>query len=96
MMMKVSAGDPRCMMVSAMRSELSMGEKRAKAMCAAMRKTAEVSAMLMVAARCLPLRRSHHPIAGPRRKAVAASEAGRRSAAKEGPVRSKKCDIERV
>jgi hypothetical protein len=39
------------MMVSAICLELRLGEKRAKAMCAAMRKTAEVSAMLMVAAK---------------------------------------------
>ena len=40
-------------MVSAMGLEPSMGAKRAKAMCAAMRKTVEVRATLMVAARCL-------------------------------------------
>jgi hypothetical protein len=46
-----------------MRSELSMGLKRAKAMCAAMRKIAEVSAMLRVEARFLPLRRRSQPMA---------------------------------
>ena len=38
-----------------------MGSKRAKAMCAAMRKTAMVRATLTVAARCLPLKRSSQP-----------------------------------
>jgi len=45
-------GEPFWMMVSASCLELSMGEKRAKAMCAAMRKTAMVRAMLTVAAMC--------------------------------------------
>ena len=84
------------MMVSAMGLELSMGSKRAKAMCAAMRKTVKVSATLMVAARCLPLRRSSQPASGPMSRATAARMAGRRRAAKEGPVRSKRWDMERV
>ena len=52
--MKESAGEPSRMMVSASCLELSIGSKRAKAMCAAIRKTAAVRAMLTVAARCLP------------------------------------------
>ena len=54
-MMKVSAGEAFCMMVSASGLEPSMGSKRAKAMCAAIRKTVKVSATLTVAASCLPL-----------------------------------------
>ena len=34
------------------------------------------------------------PVAGPIKRAMAARAAGRRSAAKDGPVRSKKCDME--
>jgi hypothetical protein len=52
------------MMVSANCLELSMGSKRAKAMCAAMRKTAKVRATLTVAARCFSLERSSQPTAG--------------------------------
>src|ERR1700739_1108536 len=95
-MMKESDGEPLAMMVSASCFELSMGSKRAKAICAAIRNTAEVSATLKVAARCLSRVRNTHPIAGPTSNATAASAAGRRNAANDGPVRSKKCDMESV
>ena len=95
-MMNVSAGEPFRMMVSANCFELSIGSKRAKAMCAAIRKTDEVRATQTVAARCFYLSRSSQPAAGPTNRAAAASAAGRRSAAKDGPVRSKMCDIDSV
>ena len=50
----------------------------------------------MVAAMCLPLSRSSQPTAGPISSATAASIAGRRSAANEAPVRSKKWDMDSV
>ena len=61
-----------------------MGAKRTSAMCAAMRKTAEVRAMVVVAARWRRLARRIHAMAGPMAKAKAASAAGRRRAAKDG------------
>src|ERR1700734_3179610 len=86
----------RVLMVSAKLTEESMGLKRTKAMCAAMRKTLLVAAMERMAGRKrLRLKRSQ-AMAGPMRKAVRASAAGRRRGAKEGPGRSKKCDMERV
>jgi len=73
-----------------------MGSKRANAMCAAMRNTLMVMATLTVAAMCFSLIRSSHPVAGPMSSAMAARAAGRRSAAKDAVVRSKRCDIESV
>ena len=84
------------MIVSAIGLELSIGAKRANAMCAATRKTAEVSATLTVAATCFFFKRNHHPAGGPISSAMAARDAGRRSAANDAPVRSKRWDIESV
>ena len=86
----------RLRMVRAMSSEESMGAKRTRAMWAAMRKVAEVRAMAVVAARCWRRLRSSQAMAGPMAKAARARAAGRRRAAKEGPVRSKRQDMERV
>ena len=84
-------------MVSASCFELSIGSKRAKAICAATRNNAQVSASVVVAAMCFCFtRRSPQLIAGPVKQRHAASIAGNRSAAKDGPVRSKKCDIDSV
>ena len=94
--MNESAGEPFATMVSASCFELSMGSKRAKAMCAATRNRAQVSARVVVAARCLCFRRSSQLTAGPISSVMAARAAGRRRAAKDGPVRSKKCDMESV
>ena len=83
-------------MSSAKSCEESMGEKRTSAMWAASRKVAAVNATVSVAARCLRRIRRSQALTGPMAKAMAARDAGRRRAAKEEPVRSKKCDIERV
>jgi hypothetical protein len=85
-----------CWIFAAMSSDESIGAKRTRAMCAAMRNTAEVRAMAVVAARCCRFARSIHAAAGPLAKVMRASTAGRRSAAKLGPVRSKRLDMERV
>ena len=95
-MMKESVCEPFCIIASASVFEPSIGSKRAKAMCAAIRKTAEVSARLMVAARCLPFNRRIKPTIGPIRTATAASPAGSLSAANDAKVKSKKWDIESV
>ena len=63
---------------------------------AAMRKTVLVRAMVVVAARWRRFVRRSHAMAGPVAKASAARVAGRRRAANDGPVRSKRCDMERV
>src|SRR3981189_3515997 len=88
--------DSSCWMVSAKLFEESIGAKRVKAMWAAMRKTAEVRAMVVVAARWRRWVRRSQAAAGPKAKASAARDAGRRSAAKLGPVRSKSADSESV
>ena len=58
-----------CWMVSAKFCEESMGAKRTKAMWAAMRKTAEVRAMVVVAARWRRCGRRSQAVAGPTAKA---------------------------
>src|ERR1700678_2876644 len=83
-------------MVSAKLFEESIGVKRTKAIWAAMKKRAEVSAMVVMAARWRFFERRNHAAAGPMRKASTARMAGRRRAAKLGPVRSKRADMERV
>ena len=73
----------RCWMVSAKFFEESMGAKRTKAMCAAMRKTAEVRAMAVVAARWRRLRRRSQASGGAeerrRERRAWREDAGRRS-----------------
>ena len=82
--------------MSAICFELSIGSKRAKAMCAAIKNTVIVSATLTVDAMCLPFSRSSQPAAGPISNTIAAIAAGSRSAANESPVRSNRCDIDSV
>ncbi len=94
--MKMSFGVPSCIIVSAICFELSIGSKRANAMCAATRNTVIVSAMLTVAARCFFLSRSSQPASGPISSAIAAIAAGSRSAANDSPVKSNRCDIDSV
>ena len=94
--MNASAGEPFSTRVSASCFELNIGSKRANAICAATRNSAMVSASVVVAARCLRRNRSSQLTAGPMSNVTPASAAGRRSAANDGPVRSKKCDIESV
>src|ERR1035438_2281115 len=62
----------------------SMGAKRTKAMCAAMRKTAEVSAMAVVAARWRRRAGRIQAVAGPAAKAGLARPAGKTGHGKPG------------
>ena len=94
--MKVSLGEPLAMIVSAIGLELSMGSKRANAMCAATKKTVMVSADAYRGRHVLPFSRSSQPAIGPISSAMAASAAGSRSAANDSPVKSNRCDIESV
>ena len=94
--MNISLGVPLAMIVSAIGFELSMGSKRANAMCAATKNTVMVSAMLTVAATCFSFSRSSHPASGPISSVIAAIAAGSRSAANDSPVKSNRCDMESV
>ena len=76
-------------MVSAIAREESIGSKRTRAICAAMRKIAAVKATETVASNPCPRRRRVQAASGPNSNATTATAAGNRSAANDAPVRSK-------